>query len=102
MAHVKVKALTNTAGADGMKHTGDEYTMEEIHANELEKKGVVKIVGKVSEAEVKAAAEKKAANMSTFTSITTAEKQYAQPAGVTDPKNPTQDIKPASKAGKKK
>lgn len=53
MAKVKAKALQSLAGEYGMAVAGDEIVLNKKHAEELQERGAIEIVGEADEAEVK-------------------------------------------------
>jgi hypothetical protein len=86
-----VKFLHTSAGTYGLANEGDELTLKDSVANQLEKQGTVEITGDAGEDAEESVATKGSVRISDQTGQGTA------PAGETNPKNPTG----ADKAGPK-
>jgi hypothetical protein len=88
----KVKFLHTSAGTYGLAAEGDELTLQDSHAAQLEKQGVVKVTGDAGKDAEESVAEKGSLRINDLTAKANVS------AGETDPKNPTGKDKPAPKA----
>lgn len=82
----KVEFLSTSAGAYGIAQKGDKLVINTKVAEELEKKGVVKITGAAADGAEESTPTKGSVR---FTDETNAGKAQAAPAKATDPGNPT-------------
>jgi hypothetical protein len=87
-----VKFLHTSAGTYGLATEGDELTLQDSHAAQLEKQGVVKVTGDAGKDAEESVAEKGSLRINDLTAKAT------PAAGETDHKNPTGADKPAPKA----
>jgi hypothetical protein len=88
----KVKFLHTSAGTYGLATEGDELTLQDSHAAQLEKQGVVKVTGDAGKDAEESVAEKGSLRINDLTAKANVS------AGETDSKNPTSKDKPAPKA----
>lgn len=90
-----VKFLGTSAGVYGIAHAGDELTLKDSIANQLEKQGTVKITGDADDDAEESVAEKGSFRISDQTS-----KEKAERIEETDPLDPTNEAKNKEKNSK--